>query len=573
MSDRRTETGNIKDRYSYDEPPRKNARERFAEYQKELKEEKENRNRPPGKTVIVKKKEENKADIKTPAEEYGRYGGVDYIKDLFLDIADEIQYRLRLDKIKGEKKEKAAVIGLAAAIVLAIVIFIIILCSGKTERISFTGGSAAYSIGKEQFTLSEEPYSCDGAVYVPAEDILKQFGYEVVWNEEMNAFSVTEKKTVSYVYPQSDIVTYDGQDYQFKYPTMLHNDIVFMPVTMLTQFTEDTISTDGDFKLVKRPSRDTLETTSITDEYRLSAEPVKYNDVYLVGEDTAMEMLAYTDANSAEYASVVNSIAAELPEVKVYNIAIPSMAEFYGPSQIYTDQISGIKSIYRQLDPAVMPINAVDELWQHADEKIYFNTDHHWTQRGAYYAYKAFVENKGWEADPLESFETQNYDGFLGSWINELSGTPGADILSAHPELLERFMPKTEYSGCVYDDMRMQKLAADNWTAIKLDDNAYTTFLGGDMPLIHFRTNLGNGRSIMVIKESFGNAFAPWLLNNYQDIYIVDPRNFNGFGGHNEEFKLRTFYDEVARFDDLIIISYPNSTTSSLRKNILNLVK
>ena len=573
MTDRRTETRNIRDRYSYDEPPRKSARERFAEYQKELKEEQENRNKPPRKTVVVTKEETQRRNTKTPQVRSRGYSGADRVKDLFLDIADEIQYRLKLRGAYEDRKEKLAVIGLAAAIVLAIIIFILILCGGKTRKISFTGGSTAYSIGEEQFTLSQEPYSCDGAVYVPAEDILRQFGYEVSWNADMNAFSVAEKRKVSYIYPQSDIVNYDGQDYQFKSPTMIHNDIVFMPVTMLTQFTEDTISTDGDFKVVKRPFRDTLETTSITDEYRLSAEPVKYNDVYLVGEDTAMEMLAYTDANSSEYASVINSIAAALPEVQVYNIAIPSMAEFYGPPKLYTDQISGIKSIYQKLDQSVMPINAVEEMWQHADEKLFFNTDHHWTQRGAYYAYKAFVENKGWEADPLESFETQNYDGFLGSWLNELKGTPGADILGAHSELLERFMPKTEYTGYVYDDMRMQKEAADNWPAIKTDDNAYTTFLGGDMPLIHFQTNLNNNRSVVVIKESFGNAFAPWLLNNYRDIYIIDPRNFNGFGGHNEGFNLRNFYDEVAQFDDLIVISYPNSTTSSLRQNIANLIK
>lgn len=573
MSDRRTETGNSRGRYSYDESPRKSARERFAEYQRELKEEQENRYRPPQKTVITKEKTEKETEIKAPEAKSRKYSGTYHIKDLFRDIADEIRYALRHVRIKEEIKEKASVIGLAAAVALALVIFIIILCGDKTEKISFTGGSTAWSIGEEQFTLSQEPYNCDEAIYVPAEDILRQLGYEVAWDGDMNAFSVVEKKTVSYVYPESDIVTYDGQDFQFKSPTMIHNDIVFMPVTMLTQFTEDDIITDGDFKTVKRPSRDMLETTSISDAYRLAAKPVKYNNVYLVGDDTAMEMLAYTDANGSEYASAVNSIAAALPEVQVYNIAIPSMAEFYGPPPLYTDQISGIKKIYQQLDTAVMPINAVDELWQHADEKIYFNTDHHWTQRGAYYAYKAFVENKGWEADPLETFETQNYDGFLGSWMNELSGTAGADILGAHPELLERFMPKNSYSGWVYDDMRMQKLAADNWPAIKTDDNAYTTFLGGDMPLIHFRTDLNNGKSVMVIKESFGNAFAPWLLNNYQDVYIVDPRNFNGFGGHNETFSLRTFYDEVARFDDLIVISYPNSTTSSLRQNMVNLIK
>lgn len=27
----------------------------------------------------------------------------------------------------------------------------------------------------------------------------------------------------------------------------------------------------------------------------------------------------------------------------------------------------------------------------------------------------------------------------------------------------------------------------------------------------------------MIIKESFGNAFAPFLVSHYDDVYIVDP--------------------------------------------------
>lgn len=551
-----------KERRYYDEPPRKSAKERFAEYQAEMTAVREGRLPP-------------RAESHAGRTPNGRHDEEEIIPKKEESAAKRDTYpfgKLKLAPKTLARKDALITAALGCAVAAAAAAVILILAGGKRIEMGFAGGSTAYYIGEETLELSQEPYICDDAVYVPAEDILKGLGYEVVWNTEAGAFEAADKKTVSYVYPESDIVTYDGRDYRFSYPTMIHNDIVFIPLTMLTQFTDNSIKTDGEFKRIKRPARDTMDDTAINDDYRLAAEPVKYNDVYLVGEDTAMELLAYTETNCAEYAAAVNAAAAVLPEVNVYNIALPSAAEFYGPGALYTDQISGIRSIYKKLDPSVMPINAAGELWAHADEKLYFNTDHHWTQRGAYYAYKAFIENKGWEADPIESFETQNVDSFLGSWIKELQGTVGADILGAHPELLERFMPKVEYSGAVYDDMRMQKLAADNWDAIRLDDNTYTTFLGGDMPLIHYKTSLANGRSIAVVKESFGNAFVPWLLNSYEDIYVIDPRNFNGFGGHNEEFKLRAFYDETASFDDLIIISYPNSTTSSLRQNILNLL-
>ncbi|MDD4769233.1 MAG: DHHW family protein, partial [Eubacteriales bacterium] len=41
------------------------------------------------------------------------------------------------------------------------------------------------------------------------------------------------------------------------------------------------------------------------------------------------------------------------------------------------------------------------------------------------------------------------------------------------------------------------------------------------------KTDVHNGEKVMVIKDSFGNAFVPFLLPHYEEIYIVDPRFYN----------------------------------------------
>ena len=56
--------------------------------------------------------------------------------------------------------------------------------------------------------------------------------------------------------------------------------------------------------------------------------------------------------------------------------------------------------------------------------------------------------------------------------------------------------------------------------------NTYSVFLHGDFPLLHVQTGNNTGRKIMIIKESFGNAFAPFLVSHYDDVYIVDQRYF-----------------------------------------------
>jgi hypothetical protein len=39
----------------------------------------------------------------------------------------------------------------------------------------------------------------------------------------------------------------------------------------------------------------------------------------------------------------------------------------------------------------VIPVDVWSALNAHKNEYLYFRTDHHWTQRGAYYAYTAFA--------------------------------------------------------------------------------------------------------------------------------------------------------------------------------------
>ena len=55
-----------------------------------------------------------------------------------------------------------------------------------------------------------------------------------------------------------------------------------------------------------------------------------------------------------------------------------------------------------------------------------------------------------------------------------------------------------------------------------------------------------NGKKALVMKESYGNAFAPWLMCNYETVYVIDYR-------HYEE----SVYDFVLEngIDDVIFIN------------------
>lgn len=423
------------------------------------------------------------------------------------------------------------------------------------------------------FQTQGTPFLYKNNTYVPVDDLLKSTGFSLGWDSDIRAVIAYKDGVYSYIIVNSDVLWVGENRYTVGVPTLYYKNVLYMPLTMYAQLSDSAIYFDGVPETIKKGYRDLLGDTYISDDYRLPYSGVgTYRGVTLVGT-RGMELLHVTDSAAQSYASMVNAVADAMPEsVSVYNIALPTACEFYAPKQLYTNQTAGIKKIYSLLNDRVTPINAVKPLMEHAAEKIYFDTDHHWTQRGAYYAYREFIQIRGDEIPPLESFDKTDYWAHVGSFASFMSGTNGASVMRANPELLERFIPKVESSGAAFVDMYMTQ---QYYTPSAVDTNAvtYGAFMGGDCPVTRFTTGTRNGRKICIIKDSFGTAFASWALNNYEEIYIIDPREFNGFNGHYRNFSLLAFYDMV-HFDDLVTINYPGSLSSGdYRQSVLNMIK
>ena len=83
----------------------------------------------------------------------------------------------------------------------------------------------------------------------------------------------------------------------------------------------------------------------------------------------------------------------------------------------------------------------------------------------------------------------------------------------------------TDVSATVYDDSRMENGKKVFVVARAVNsDNKYLAFIGGDQPLEKIVTSNKNGKKILVIKESYANALVPFLCDNYEEVFVVDPR-------------------------------------------------
>ena len=68
-----------------------------------------------------------------------------------------------------------------------------------------------------------------------------------------------------------------------------------------------------------------------------------------------------------------------------------------------------------------------------------------------------------------------------------------------------------------------------------------------------------DGPVCLLLKESYGNAFAPWLTSHYSKIIVVDPREFNRDG--KPSLDLAAFAKEQG-VNDCIVLNYPMMLSS-----------
>lgn len=247
----------------------------------------------------------------------------------------------------------------------------------------------------------------------------------------------------------------------------------------------------------------------------------------LVLNDRALEVYQYYPDRAAKYTASLNRFRQRLPQsIRMYSLLAPIQIEFLKNNQyqnLSSPQREAIAAVYDQYDPGITPVDAYRPLQQNSDKYLYFRTDHHWTALGAYYAYTAFIAAAGERPVPLDQFQVEKAEGFLGTTYTRTLSKK----LEAVPDTVYVYHPraKTDFYLYAKPEAEPEKLDMLNMAWAK-GRYKYGIFLNGDAPLARVVTDVKNGKIIAVFKDSYGNAFVPYLANHYQEIYIIDPRMF-----------------------------------------------
>lgn len=250
-------------------------------------------------------------------------------------------------------------------------------------------------------------------------------------------------------------------------------------------------------------------------------------------EDGAAYGLYFFVQNAVDqYAAVLNEMGRQLQGVStLYSAVIPINSGIMLDDAVQkglgaSDQKKAIDYCYSRVTEDVHPLKVFEPLREHKDEGLYFRTDHHWTQKGAYYAYREFCRARGFTPHELSEYETMEFPGFLGTFY-AMSQSP---ILGNNPDTVIAYLPHatndvhiTKTDGTSYDWKIVQDVSG--WNA----SGKYGCFAGGDNPIsVAHNPYLTDGPVCLVVKDSYGNAFVPFLVDHYSTVYWVDFRYFNG---------------------------------------------
>lgn len=255
-----------------------------------------------------------------------------------------------------------------------------------------------------------------------------------------------------------------------------------------------------------------------------------------------------------QYAEVINKWKADLGDtVNVYNMTIPTASAYYLPEKFQenvSDQKDNIVNIDANLK-GVIGVEIYDTLDDHKKEYIYSRTDHHWQPLGAYYAMKVFAEKAGIDYPELSTYDEWKIENFVGTMYAYSDYDPQ---IAANPDTFIYYKPDNEYKVTYYDTAFQNPNTNDGLFFDYAEGvNCYSAILNVDSEIAEIETDCDNGRTLVIFKDSFGNATVPFLTHGFSKIYVCDFRYF--------DINAIDFCKQVGCTDLLFAISITSAST------------
>lgn len=247
----------------------------------------------------------------------------------------------------------------------------------------------------------------------------------------------------------------------------------------------------------------------------------EFNGVYLCG-DTLISKVDTPDTELMEKNLSYVTRLVDKTDIPVYLGLIPSAAEVWKEKlPAGAESWDQTQLLTTAAETGVPLIDFQTILSAHADEPVFYRTDHHWTTLGAYYGYEAIMESLGRvplkQTDFTPEIAASDFNGTLYSqsgihWLEPdtlefWAEDAGLDITS--------WRNGTPEPGSLYDRSYLEK------------KDKYSAFLGGNQPLCVIKNAaVPGGDKILLIRDSYSDSLAPFLAQSFSEVHLMDLRYY-----------------------------------------------
>ena len=195
---------------------------------------------------------------------------------------------------------------------------------------------------------------------------------------------------------------------------------------------------------------------------------------------------------------------------------LPAFAPHYKEQKFYD-------ALQQKLEKEDVLISVEPVRDAHKEEEIYYRTDHHWTTLGAWYAYEQYTKAVGGDlqrAQGKKKFRCISKD-FYGTTYAKINYARQADKI-------EIYEPADKLR-VVYNMGEKKTKTLYDVSFLKTADQ-YSVFTGGNQAVLEITGGIKNGKTLLLIKDSFANSILPFLAEDYEKLVVVDLRQLNVSG-------------------------------------------
>ena len=262
----------------------------------------------------------------------------------------------------------------------------------------------------------------------------------------------------------------------------------------------------------------------------LAMQKKERNNVYIT-ETRLAEKVPEPDPDIIELSlNAVNKFAEDNGSIPVYFMLAPTSGDIYydemPENAPMLDEKTFIDSISDRLSEKITPIDVYSVLSLNKHSYIYYRTDHHWTTYGSYLAYTAAAKKIGLTALTTDSYNIEHAsNGFMGTLYSK------ALYDGVKPDVIDYYHPKNAYNvkgEYIYKTLDEEpEFYNDIYFREYLDTkDKYSSITGKNNPMIKLVSDSPGGH-LLIIKDSYAHSIAPFFLQNYSEVTLLDMRYIN----------------------------------------------